>query len=353
MALLKFFEGKESSYSSFSHSGGLYFAKDTGVILFKGVKYGSKPGLSNYATKSDISSLQSKLNEKADTGHTHSKSDITNLGLASILQDGLMSATDKSKLDNLYNITDINSGGQASADADSVGVTFSLSRDSGSNFTSTSVISAATTSKAGVMSSYMYNKLFNLSQNNSDVDILLGFDGSSLWNDSRTNVCMGAFGKSLALKLTNSNGTSKYVSLVGDSSSIIISCEDGSMRVMSNIVASCCKYGSDEFANTLGSAITLPVATSSKSGLMSKTDKSKLDTLPTSFKTLNNNSISGSGNILPSQLIGSEYYNILDEIVNENIGVNAVISGNKLTIGLYNFDTSTWIGASRVTVTLP
>lgn len=99
MALLKFFEGKEGSYSSSSHSGGLYFAKDTGVILFKGVKYGSKPDLSNYATKSDISSLQSKLNEKADADHTHSKSDITDLGLASSSQDGLMSTSDKSLFD--------------------------------------------------------------------------------------------------------------------------------------------------------------------------------------------------------------------------------------------------------------
>ena len=99
MALLKFFEGKESSYSSSSHSGGLYFAKDTGVILFKGVKYGSKPDLSNYATKSDISSLQSKLNEKADANHTHSKSDIIDLGLASRQQDGLMSTSDKSLFD--------------------------------------------------------------------------------------------------------------------------------------------------------------------------------------------------------------------------------------------------------------
>lgn len=160
MALLKFFEGKEGSYRSSSHSGGLYFAKDTGVILFKGVKYGSKPDLSNYATKSDISSLQSKLNEKADADHTHSKSDITDLGLASSSQDGLMSATDKSKLDNLYNITDINSGG--SADADSVDITFSLSRDSGPNFTSTSIINAATTSKAGVMSAADKKNLDNL-----------------------------------------------------------------------------------------------------------------------------------------------------------------------------------------------
>lgn len=151
--LLKFFEGKESSYNYLYHSGGLYFAKDTGVIIFRNVKYGSKPDLSNYATKSDIA----------------------NLGLASSLQDGLMS----------------------------------------------------------------------------------------------------------------------------------------------------------------------------------KTDKSKLDTLPTSFKTLNGNSISGPGNILPTQLIGSGRYDILDDIFYQNIGVNAILSGKDLTIGLYNFDTSTWIGASRVTVTLP
>lgn len=101
MALLKFFEGKEGSYSSSSHSGGLYFAKDTGVILFKGIRYGGQPDLSGYATKSDISSLQSKLNEKADAYHTHSKSDITDLGLASTSQDGLMSKNDKANLDEV------------------------------------------------------------------------------------------------------------------------------------------------------------------------------------------------------------------------------------------------------------
>jgi hypothetical protein len=101
MALLKFFEGKEGSYSPPSHSGGLYFAKDTGVILFKGIIYGGQPDLSGYATKSDISSLQSKLNEKADADHTHSKSDITDLGLASTSQDGLMSKNDKANLDEV------------------------------------------------------------------------------------------------------------------------------------------------------------------------------------------------------------------------------------------------------------
>lgn len=186
MALLKFFEGKEGSYSSSSHSGGLYFAKDTGVILFKGVKYGSKPDLSNYATKSDISSLQSKLNEKADADHTHSKSDITDLGLASSSQDGLMSATDKSKLDNLYNITDINSGGSADADADSVDITFSLSRDSGPNFTSTSIINAATTSKAGVMSAADKKNLDNLVGDKSIVKKVYFNKSSSVTSPNNT-----------------------------------------------------------------------------------------------------------------------------------------------------------------------
>lgn len=186
MALLKFFEGKEGSYSSSSHSGGLYFAKDTGVILFKGVKYGSKQDLSNYATKSDISSLQSKLNEKADADHTHSKSDITDLGLASSSQDGLMSATDKSKLDNLYNITDINSGGSADADADSVDITFSLSRDSGPNLTSTSIINAATTSKAGVMSAADKKNLDNLVGDKSIVKKVYFNKSSSVTSPNNT-----------------------------------------------------------------------------------------------------------------------------------------------------------------------
>lgn len=107
MALLKFFEGKESSYSSSSHSGGLYFAKDTGVILFKGVKYGSKPDLSNYATKSDISSLRSELGNKADSNHEHTIDDISDLIIATRVQSGLMSAVDKRKLDSLPNHLEI------------------------------------------------------------------------------------------------------------------------------------------------------------------------------------------------------------------------------------------------------
>ena len=93
-SLLKFYEGKESSYSS-SYSEGLYFAYDTHVIIFKGVKYGNrtidKIEPSNYATKSDMSSLRSEL-EKSWT-----------IGSATRVQSGLMSADDKKKLDSLAN----------------------------------------------------------------------------------------------------------------------------------------------------------------------------------------------------------------------------------------------------------
>lgn len=174
MALLKFFEGKESSYSSSSHSRGLYFAKDTGVILFKGVKYGSKPDLSNYATKSDISSLQSKLNEKADADHTHSKSDITDLGLASISQDGLMSTSDKSLFD-IYKQMWSNQYGSGSPyeipvlkvmpNQDDGDLRLNLVRNNYHTSQGTSeqvVIPNATTSNAGAMSAKDKENLDNL-----------------------------------------------------------------------------------------------------------------------------------------------------------------------------------------------
>lgn len=101
MALLKFFEGKEGSYSSSSHSGGLYFAKDTGVILFKGIRYGGQPDLSGYANKSDISSLQGQISKKANIDHTHKIKDISDLILANSDRDGLMPSSMYEKLDNL------------------------------------------------------------------------------------------------------------------------------------------------------------------------------------------------------------------------------------------------------------
>lgn len=198
MALLKFFEGKESSYSSSSHSGGLYFAKDTGVILFKGVKYGSKPDLSNYATKSDISSLQSKLNEKADADHTHSKSDITDLGLASSSQDGLMSTSDKSLFDKYKRMWSDQYGTGTSNYTPVLGVMpnqhngdlrLNLTRNNYHTSQGTSeqvVIPNATTSNAGAMSAEDKKNLDNLVGDKSIVKKVYFNKSSSVTSPNNT-----------------------------------------------------------------------------------------------------------------------------------------------------------------------
>lgn len=354
MALLKFFEGKESSYSSSFHSGGLYFAKDTGVILFKGVKYGSKPNLSNYATKSDISRLQSELENKSDSNHEHVIDDISDLIIANRDNDGLMpssmynklnelemidsfdlgyipsddyvniygylsskesgnlpncqpsfrlsaatsasagvmSSYDKKKLDGLYNITDINSGGSASADSNSVDVTFSLSRDSGPNFTSTCVISAATTSKAGVMSA----------------------------------TDKGNLDKSINKILVGQR-------ITGNTHSITLYCYTNS-------------------GETVEKAFTIGSATQAQAGLMSANDKEKLDSLANTLQALSVQPLNDSSEISPANLIGSDKYGILKGITDKHIGVNAQFTDGKLTIGLYDFNKSEWVGAPSVTIPL-
>ena len=232
MGLLSFFEGKESSYRSLSHSRGLYFAKDTGVILFKGVKYGSKPDLSNYATKSDISSLRSELGNKADSNHKHTIDDISDLIIADSNHDGLMSASDKQKLDN--SLKEVEPFG--SVTANSLTIHFREFHNSG-------------------------------------------------------------------------------------------------------------------LINTTGSGWTIGSATQLQAGLMSARDKQKLDSISNPH-ALSVQPLNDSSEISPASLIGSDRYDILKGITDKHIGVNAQFTDGKLTIGLYDFNNSEWVGAPSVTIPL-
>lgn len=163
MALLKFFEGKEGSYSSSSHSGGLYFAKDTGVILFKGIRYGGQPDLSGYANKSDISSLQGQISKKANIDHTHKIEDISDLILANSDHDGLMPSSMYEKLNGLEMINRVELSYTTSSDYVDIRGALS-SEESGNlpNSRSSLRLTAATSSMAGVMSSSDKEKLDNL-----------------------------------------------------------------------------------------------------------------------------------------------------------------------------------------------
>lgn len=163
MALLKFFEGKEGSYSSSSHSGGLYFAKDTGVILFKGIRYGGQPDLSGYANKSDISSLQGQISKKANIDHTHKIEDISDLILANSDHDGLMPSSMYEKLNELEMINSFDL--LYTPGSDYVDIHGALSSEESGNLPNCQPsfrLSAATSASAGVMSSYDKKKLDNL-----------------------------------------------------------------------------------------------------------------------------------------------------------------------------------------------
>lgn len=237
MDLLKFFEGKEGSYSSSSHSKGLYFAKDTGVILFKGVKYGSKQDLSNYATKSDISSLRRELGNKANSNHVHTIDDISDLIIANSDHDGLMSSS-------------------------------------------------------------MYNRLKGLK---------------------------GVRSFSLGCATSSEDVTISGVLTL------------------------------DELGNPPTGPlhlVRLSAATSDKAGVMSADDKKKLDSLANTLQALSVQPLNDSSEISPASLIGSDRYDILKGITDKHIGVNAQFTDGKLTIGLYDFNNSEWVGAPSVTIPL-
>lgn len=294
MALLKFFEGKESSYSSSSHSGGLYFAKDTGVILFKGVKYGSKPDLSNYATKSDISSLRSELGNKADSNHEHTIDDISDLIIANSDHDGLMPSSMYNKLNKLKMIEAFSLYYKPGrTDVNIYGALFSEESHILSGCQPSFRLSAATSDCAGVMSSYDKRKLDSL----ANVDTVL--------------LTKENFGSSIDIKLNI----------------------ESDLHIQSTTVS-------------------LSSASTENAGLMSADDKKKLDSLANTLQALSVQPLNDSSEISPASLIGSDRYDILKGITDNHIGVNAQFTDGKLTIGLYDFNESEWVGAPSVTIPL-
>ena len=293
MALLKFFEGKESSYSFSSHSGGLYFAKDTGVILFKGVKYGSKPDLSNYATKSDISSLRSELGNKADSNHEHTIDDISDLIIANSDHDGLMPSSMYNKLNELEMINSFDL--LYTPGSDYVDIHGALSSEESGNLPNCQPsfrLSAATSASAGVMSA---TDKSNLDKSINKIVLFRVVDNVKL-----------------DLKL-------RYALNGGES---------------------------------VEKHWTINSATQASSGLMSADDKKKLDSLANTLQALSVQPLNNSSEISPASLIGSDRYDILKGITDKHIGVNAQFTDGKLTIGLYDFNKSEWVGAPSVTIPL-
>lgn len=293
MALLKFFEGKESSYSFSSHSGGLYFAKDTGVILFKGVKYGSKPDLSNYATKSDISSLRSELGNKADSNHEHTIDDISDLIIANSDHDGLMPSSMYNKLNELEMINSFDL--LYTPGSDYVDIHGALSSEESGNLPNCQPsfrLSAATSASAGVMSA---TDKSNLDKSINNIVLFQVVDNVKL---------------------------------------------DIKLRYALNGGKSMVKHW------------TINSATQASSGLMSADDKKKLDSLANTLQALSVQPLNNSSEISPASLIGSDRYDILKGITDKHIGVNAQFTDGKLTIGLYDFNKSEWVGAPSVTIPL-
>ena len=350
MALLKFFEGKESSYSSSSHLGGLYFAKDTGVILFKGVKYGSKPDLSNYATKSDISSLRSELGNKADSNHEHTIDDISDLIIANSDHDGLMPSSMYNKLDELEMINSFDLG--YTPGSDYVNIHGALSSEESGNLPNCQPsfrLSAATSASAGVMSSYDKKKLdesinkISLFQTVTSVkqDLKLNYylNGGELVEKSwiigsATQVQSGLMSATDKKKLDESiNKISLFQTVTSVKQDLKLNyyLNGGELVEKSWIIGS---------------------ATQVQSGLMSATDKKKLDSLANTLQALSVQPLNNSSEISPASLIGSDRYDILKGITDKHIGVNAQFTDGKLTIGLYDFNKSEWVGAPSVTIPL-
>lgn len=136
--------------------------------------------------------------------------------------------------------------------------------------------------------------------NLADIDILQGFGGESIWDNSQTSVCVSTSGEPLVMKLTNSDGESRYVSMPGKGMTLTIKSSDYSLYDMVSFTPSYCKEDATEFDPQITGTLTLSGATTTKSGLMSKEDKVKLDNVPTEFATINGQSITNGGNIVIS-----------------------------------------------------
>lgn len=304
MALLKFFEGKEGSYSSSSHSGGLYFAKDTGVILFKGVKYGSKPDPSNYATKSDISRLRSELGNKADSNHEHTIDDISDLIIANSDHDGLMSSSMYNKLNELEMINSFNLGYVPGSDSVNIYGAL-LSGESGNlpNCRPSFRLLAATPARAGVMSSYDKQKLDNLVGDGSIVKKVYFNKTSSLASPNNT------------LSNDIGVGNNKVGFLFDDPLIATLQTYDD-------------PTGDPVPVKTI--QVTMLDATSARNGYMTKTQASRLSSLYTSHG-------------------GKSYLPLSGGTVNGNVTVNGKITANGLVIPVnYYAKYESWLAQSFI-----
>lgn len=352
MALLKFFEGKESSYSSSSHSGGLYFAKDTGVILFKGVKYGSKPDLSNYATKSYISSLRRELGNKADSNHEHTIDDISDLIIANSDHDGLMPSSIYNKLNELEMINSFDLGYIPGSDY--VNIYGALSSEESGNLPNCQPsfrLSAATSASAGVMSSYDKKKLDSLA--NIDTILLTKENfGSSI--DIKLNIKSEKYDQSTTVSLSSASTENAGLMSAVDKGNL-----DNSVNKIVLFQTTITNNKQDirlqyytNGGKSVENSLTIGSATQVRSGLMSAADKKKLDSLAHTLQALSVQPLNDSSDISPASLIGSDRYDILKGITDKHIGVNAQFTDGKLTIGLYDFNKSEWVGAPSVTIPL-
>lgn len=122
MAYVNFYKGLAANYVAETHKDGIYQCTDTGDTYIFGVKNSGTGGgdTSNLATKQE---LTEGLAGKANTVHTHTASQVTDLatvatsgsyndlndkpsiptipGVATSSSNGLMSSTDKTKLDRM------------------------------------------------------------------------------------------------------------------------------------------------------------------------------------------------------------------------------------------------------------
>lgn len=125
MAYVNFYKGLAADYVAETHQDGIYQCTDTGDTYIFGVKNSGAEGgdTSNLATKEE---LTQGLAGKADTVHTHTASQVTDLatvatsgsyndltdqpsiptvpGVATSSSNGLMSSTDKAKLDRMESV---------------------------------------------------------------------------------------------------------------------------------------------------------------------------------------------------------------------------------------------------------
>ena len=111
MSTVKFYRGLKSAYNAVKHKDGIYFATDNGEILVNGTSYGlgsDTLGNLNNAINARVKGVEFVAPDTIKVTDGLGKETLYTIPLSSTTSKGLMSATDKAKLDGIAEGAQVN-----------------------------------------------------------------------------------------------------------------------------------------------------------------------------------------------------------------------------------------------------